>query len=145
MTEKTFQLYIRATYNVSQYSVHGFKNGLSAVIFFRFFLGYTFIQNTNVPIIWNYCVSVYILKVNMNWCPLLFSVNTLLADSIKIYGSTPTSAEPIEPSRTRLDAESKCLWQRFTTSAGQLSEAINVHFWILGACLYLRASGLVSL
>lgn len=43
------------------------------------------------------------------------------------------------------DAESKLLWQRFTTSAGQLSEAISVHLWILGACLCLRASGPVSL
>lgn len=58
MIEKAFQLYIRATYNVWQYLVHGFKNGLSAGIFFRFILGYMFIHNTNVPIISNYRVSV---------------------------------------------------------------------------------------
>lgn len=43
----------------------------------------------------------------------------------------------------RFDAERKHLWQRFTTSAGRLSEAISARLGSPAARLHLQASGLV--
>lgn len=70
---------------------------------------------------------VHFSDKNLNGCPLPFHVNMWLADTIK-YDIGPTGTEPIEPSHQRCDAEFEYMWQRFTTSAGQLSEAITVHF-----------------
>lgn len=78
---------------------------------------------------------------------LLFPINTFISPQRDKFAplDSPGPKWWNQAAIQDFDAESKLLWQRFTTSAGQLSEAISVHLWILGACLCLRASGPVSL
>lgn len=78
---------------------------------------------------------------------LLFSNNTFISGQRDRQAAldSPGPKRWNQAAKPDFDAESKLLWQRFTTGPGQLSEAISVHLWILRACLCLRASGPVSL